>query len=57
MKLYEAYNVDGRLILRHSYVTHVMKAVGFAESHVQYYQYDGNKIKSVIKSVYRYYIR
>ena len=57
MKLYEARNIEGRIILRHSYVKHNMLAIGFSESHIQYYQLDGNKAKPVIKSTYRYYIR
>ena len=57
MKLYEARNNEGRIILRHNYIKHNMLAVGFSESHIQYYQLDGNKAKPVIKSTYRYYIR
>ena len=57
MKLYEARNRDGQIILRHSYVKHTMAPVGFSESHTRFYQLDGNKAKPVTTSTYRYYIR
>ena len=54
MRLYEARNSEGQLLLRHNYVKHNMLPVGFAESHMRYYQLDG---KRVISSTYRYWIR
>ena len=58
MKLYEARNRDGQIILRHSYVKHTMAPVGFSESHTRFYQLGADKkVKPVTRSTYRYYIR
>ena len=54
MRLYEARNTEGRLMFRYNYVTHNILPVGFAESHMRYYQLDG---KPIISSTYRYWIR
>ena len=58
MKLYEARNNYGQIILRHNYVKHTMLPVGFAESHTRYYQLGADKkVKPGTISTYRYYIR
>lgn len=58
MKLYEARNNAGRIILRHNYVKHQMQPVGFAEALIQHYRLtNDNKVKLITTSTYRYYIR
>ena len=55
MKLYEARDTEGRLLLRYNYVKHNMLPVGFAESHMRYYNIFSGK--PIISSTYRYWIR
>ena len=58
MKLYEARDNAGQIILRHNYVKHLMMPVGFAESHTRFWQLGADKrVKPVTTSTYRYYIR
>jgi len=54
MKLYEARNSKGQLMLRHNYIKHSMLPVGFAESHIAYIRLDGRPVTS---STYRFWIR